>query len=368
MNKTLRFILIIYLFSSAISSIQSQTISKSPTKENIYSLCNINNSKFLLHTFTFFMQHEKKKCIAIFADKDNISYGRFRAPLTKVFILRNDKSEWVFEYKNQDFGKIENVGENEGIGSFGKLYDCELKKIGNDDVGLIFNARNFSRIMPYYENNFTNGCEIVTWLNSDEDQIEHDEPYKYVASFKFIAESSKKYYDIQVLANGNVDQYGNNSDVKNKIMNYIFSDGKYLSAESNILIGDVFYVGKLKYQVNKVEFTKKIENLLTSKLADGIYLIVYLTVINNSRESVSLMSSKFKVLDSENNEFETSQDAISILFLNEKDKAFILKDIPPKIPKELIIPFEVPSSNDVYKLKVSGSFWSDETSFITLRR
>ncbi|AFH49061.1 Hypothetical protein IALB_1351 [Ignavibacterium album JCM 16511] len=135
----------------------------------------------------------------------------------------------------------------------------------------------------------------------------------------------------------------------------------------NFKIGDEVHVGNFVYLVRKIEFTKTVENTFTEQKADGIYLIVYLAVLNKSRESRTLSNSMFKVFDSDGYEYETSQNAITILVLNDQDKVFLFKDIPPKIPKEIIMPFEVPNSNDIYTLQVSGGFWTGETAKINLQ-
>lgn len=132
-------------------------------------------------------------------------------------------------------------------------------------------------------------------------------------------------------------------------------------------IGDEVHVGNFVYLVRKIEFKKIVENTFTEQKADGIYLIVYFAVFNKSRESRTLSNSMFKVFDSEGYEYETSQNAITILVLNDQDKVFLFKDIPPKIPKEIIMPFEVPTSDDIYTLQVSGGFWTGETAKINLQ-
>ncbi|GIK21412.1 MAG: hypothetical protein BroJett005_08260 [Ignavibacteriota bacterium] len=135
----------------------------------------------------------------------------------------------------------------------------------------------------------------------------------------------------------------------------------------NFKIGDEVHVGNFVYLVRKIEFKKSVENAFTSHKADGIYLIVYLAVLNTTREARTLSNSMFKVFDSDGYEYETSQNAITILVLNDQDKVFLLKDIPPKIPKEIIMPFEVPTANDSYSLQVSGGFWTGESAKINLQ-
>lgn len=131
-------------------------------------------------------------------------------------------------------------------------------------------------------------------------------------------------------------------------------------------IGEKIEIGNFGFCVNKIEFKKEISNIFSTQKADGIYLLVYLTITNITKESRTLVNSMFKVIDVDGYEFESSIDAINALVLNEQDKVFLLKDIPPKIPKEIIIPFEVPTSNDNYSLQVSGGFWTGKSAKIQL--
>ena len=132
-------------------------------------------------------------------------------------------------------------------------------------------------------------------------------------------------------------------------------------------INDELEVGNFKFCVNKIEFKKELKSLYNAKRADGIYLLIYLTVKNITKETRTLSNSMFQVIDADKYEYEPSVDAINILALKEQETVFILKDIPPKIPKEIIIPFEVPTET-VYVLKLSGGFWSNKSAYILLTK
>jgi hypothetical protein len=133
-------------------------------------------------------------------------------------------------------------------------------------------------------------------------------------------------------------------------------------------IGNVIDVGYFEYRVDKIEFLKTIKNVFNSQTADGYYLIVYLTVLNTTHETQTLTATRFKVFDSEDYQYEPSQNAITTLVLNDQDKVFLLKDIPPKIPKNIIIPFEIPTMNDMYTLQISGGYSHNESEKILLKK
>ena len=339
-----------------------------PNKQNIFTMCRIDSTEFSLHFFEYFNQDNRNKCIAIFTDRNYKVYGRLSAPLTKVFIASQYFHEWTFEYINSNFGNIENLGNNAAIGRFGKLYDCEFKKIGTDGFGLILNSAYSSRIMPYSNENFTNGCNIITkrvaWIDhgiADPNKI-------YSASYSFIPDSAKSFFDIKVVANGNIDIEGNDAKISNKTYLLTFVEGKYLRSKHEDLIGDYFYIGSLRYQISKIEFSSLVSNSFTSSIPDGIYLMIYLSVTNFAHESSTLTSSLFTVIDSDGYEFKASQNAITTLILSYPENVFLLKEIPPKITKQLIIPFEVPTKLDNYKLRISNGLWADEIKFVKLKK
>src|SRR5690606_20233629 len=133
------------------------------------------------------------------------------------------------------------------------------------------------------------------------------------------------------------------------------------------IIGEELELGNFKFVVNKSEFIKELKNLFYTKKADGVYLIVYMTVTNMTKENRTLSSSMFNVVDKDEVVFETSDDALNALVLEEPDKVFLFKDIPPRIPKPIIIPFEVPSKT-IYGLKLSGGYGTNQTGYIVLMR
>jgi hypothetical protein len=133
-------------------------------------------------------------------------------------------------------------------------------------------------------------------------------------------------------------------------------------------IGDEFHLGYFKYRVDKIEYKREVSNGLNSAMASGVFLIVHLSVTNIDRGSSTLTSSMFKVYDSDGYEYDTSQDAMLVMILNDQDKIFMLKEFQPKIPKKIIVPFEVPTQNDIYKLEVSGGFGTGKKSLINLKK
>lgn len=129
-------------------------------------------------------------------------------------------------------------------------------------------------------------------------------------------------------------------------------------------IGDEITVDNFVYRVNGVYFKKSIGNEFDTQTADGIYLIVDLSVKNLDKEEHTLDNSLFKLTDESGTEFESSIDASTALEMNGNETLF-LKQCPPKINKQGYIVFEVPEEA-VYDLHLSGGMWSGETAIVKL--
>ncbi len=141
-----------------------------------------------------------------------------------------------------------------------------------------------------------------------------------------------------------------------------------IQIQSQYKIGVEFERGYFKYVVDKIEFKKVVTNGLNSSTANGIYLIVHMTVTNIDKEKSTLTNSMFKVYDSDDYKFETSINAIIAMILNDPNKIFMLKELPPKIPTPIIMPFEVPTQNATYTLEVSGGFGTGVKGLVDLEK
>jgi hypothetical protein len=120
-------------------------------------------------------------------------------------------------------------------------------------------------------------------------------------------------------------------------------------------IGLDFYTNNYWITVNRIEFKKQIENQLYTQKADGIYLLVYISIKNNEKESKILTSSLFNLSDSKGYIYDISEDATKALVILEPEKIFLFKKLPPRITKEIIVAFEVPDENDNYILRIADT-------------
>lgn len=129
-------------------------------------------------------------------------------------------------------------------------------------------------------------------------------------------------------------------------------------------IGDVVKVGNFKYEVNGIKFRKELGNQFTSKTADGIFLIVSMSITNISTETSTIDNSLFKLYDENGTEYDFSSEGTTASMMS-NEKTLFLKQCHPNIPTTGSLVFEVPNKA-VYDLKLSGGIWSGKTATVKL--
>lgn len=130
-------------------------------------------------------------------------------------------------------------------------------------------------------------------------------------------------------------------------------------------LGDTVDVGNFIYRVDDFRFRKTLGNEFINHTADGVYLVIQLSLKNHDREAHTLDNSLFKLVDSKNVEYESSVNGSTAVEMS-GGKTLFLKQCQPNIQTSGVLVFEVPSKEEVYHLKVSGGFWSGKTGEIAL--
>lgn len=133
----------------------------------------------------------------------------------------------------------------------------------------------------------------------------------------------------------------------------------------NAKIGDELSIGNFVYCVESISFKKTIGNEVFNKTADGIYLLIKLTLKNIDKKAHSVDNSIYKLIDTSGTEYESSSDGSTAIELS-GGKTLFLKQCQPNIQTQGYLVFEVPSKENIYHLKVSGGFWSGKTGDIIL--
>lgn len=137
------------------------------------------------------------------------------------------------------------------------------------------------------------------------------------------------------------------------------------NTEEESSIGKIINVGYFEYTVNSVRFKKTIGDEFFGETADGIYLLVDLTIKNIDTETRTLDGSFFAVTDADGIKFEYSINGSTALELS-GGKTLFMKECQPKIPTKGTLIFEVPEKGEYY-LHLIGNFWGNRSVRVLLR-
>jgi Domain of unknown function (DUF4352) len=129
-------------------------------------------------------------------------------------------------------------------------------------------------------------------------------------------------------------------------------------------IGDVIPVENYIYRVDGIQFKKTLGNEFIKETADGVFLLVPLSIKNISKESRTLDNSMFKLTDEQGTEYESSTRGTTAVEMS-GEKTLFLKQCQPNIQTAGLLVFEVPAKG-IFNLKLSGGFWSGKTASVKL--
>lgn len=138
------------------------------------------------------------------------------------------------------------------------------------------------------------------------------------------------------------------------------------SEEETYSIGQVVKVGNVEYTVNSTSQASMVGSEYLGETAQGIFILVNVTVKNNGKESLTVSDSFFKLYQ-EDIEYESNSAAS--LYAND-DNSFFLEEINPGNSVTSNVVFDVPQ--DVanaagLKMQVQTGFWGTETAMIALQ-
>lgn len=136
--------------------------------------------------------------------------------------------------------------------------------------------------------------------------------------------------------------------------------------EQTFKVGMEVPVGKLVYTVTSVKFARRLGNSAFNETADGVFLVVGMTILNKDTETRTLDGSMFKIKDAAATEYEHSTRGSTAVELS-GGKTLFLKQCQPKIPTKGTLVFEVPDQSQPYLLELSGGFWSGKSAQVALQ-
>ena len=105
-------------------------------------------------------------------------------------------------------------------------------------------------------------------------------------------------------------------------------------------IGDKTDFGDFYCVVDNVQFLQSIGNYSVSVKADGIYLLIDLTITNYTNRPINLNSGMFEIRDMDYNTYRVAQNTLPYLNLMDR-KSILYEEVSPKIPKRISFLYEV---------------------------
>jgi len=130
-------------------------------------------------------------------------------------------------------------------------------------------------------------------------------------------------------------------------------------------VGKPIETGYFVYSVDGFEFRKSIGGSYYRQTADGVYLLVSLTLKNISKETRILDGSAFYVTDASGVKYENNTTATTALEMTDV-KTLFLKQCQPNIPTKGVLAFEVPDKG-AYYIHLAGNFWGGKSVKVLLQ-
>lgn len=128
-------------------------------------------------------------------------------------------------------------------------------------------------------------------------------------------------------------------------------------------IGVPLKVGDLVFTVKDASMTKLLKSPLGNK--KGNWMVVTVSVKNESKEAVTIDSSFFKLIEGDGTAYETDSD--NLMYLDAQQN-FFLEKINPKLEKQGKVLFALPEGVKDLKLQVQTGAFGTETGLITLAK
>lgn len=132
-------------------------------------------------------------------------------------------------------------------------------------------------------------------------------------------------------------------------------------------VGQTFTVGKVEYTVNSVSTTPSVGNEYVNKKAQGIYLVLNVTVKNNGDDALSVSNDYFTLYKGKTkytSDSEASEDASDY-------KGFFLENVNSGNALTSNVAFDIPqdvASDQDLQLQVQTGAWGTQTAMVNINK
>ena len=112
---------------------------------------------------------------------------------------------------------------------------------------------------------------------------------------------------------------------------------------SKYKVGDTFTLGDFSYAVQRVKDRRCIGGQFTRTCAGegGRFVIVYFAIRNDTKETKTVMTDDFKLMDADGNTYRTSSEGNTALMMSGASKDFLISELQPGLQKDTATVFQV---------------------------
>ncbi len=124
-------------------------------------------------------------------------------------------------------------------------------------------------------------------------------------------------------------------------------------------VGETISDGDLSFTVKSLDKASTVGNSFSQKTAQGIYYILAVEVKNNGKDTKTINSSDFKVVDSQGRKFDSSTDGQTAMEMESGSTSFFLQQVQPGLGVNGKIIFDLPKDATGLKLVAQGDLFSN---------
>lgn len=132
-------------------------------------------------------------------------------------------------------------------------------------------------------------------------------------------------------------------------------------------IGEEVTVGDVSYIVNSISSAQTLGGEYMNKTAQGMFLVVNVTVTNKGNESLDVSNAFFTLVDGEK---QYDSDSVASLYANEDGQSFFVNSINPDLSLSSNVAFDVTQAivdSQTKQMQVQTGAWGTETGLINLQ-
>lgn len=126
-------------------------------------------------------------------------------------------------------------------------------------------------------------------------------------------------------------------------------------------IGEAVTDKDLSFTVSEIKTASSVGNSYTKKEAQGIFTIVTVKIANNTKETKTIDSSAFQIVDSQGRKFDRSIEGQTAKGMSQGQVDLFLQQVQPSLSVTGDVVFDIPKDATGLKLLVKGSVFSSGT-------